>query len=164
MAQVYVSVGSNIEREKNIRSAVGALRAAYGPLILSSVFESAAQDFDGDNFYNLVAGFRTSESPRAVAARLADIENRHGRVRQAKLASRTLDLDLLLYDDLVIHEPGLSLPRPEIEKYAFVLKPLAEIAPHACHPQTGRSYREIWGCFADRDQKLVRVTLDFPTE
>lgn len=161
MPRVYVSIGSNIDREHNIRGAIRALREAYGPLTLSRVYESAAEGFEGGNFYNLVAAFDTEEPPRAVNARLARIEHAHGRTRRAgRYGSRTLDIDLLLYDDRVLHEDGMNVPRDEIEKYAFVLRPLAEIAPRQRHPLTGARFEEMWHRFDDRAQTLKPVTFD----
>lgn len=161
MPRVFVSIGSNIEPEKNIRGAVRALRDAYGALTLSRVYESASQGFSGDNFHNLVAAFDSTESIQAVKAQLATIETAHGRTRgDRRLASRTLDLDLLLYDDAVIHRAGLDLPRADIQEYAFVLAPLAEIAPDLRHPETGESYKEMWEKFSDAPPLRV-VEFDF---
>jgi 2-amino-4-hydroxy-6-hydroxymethyldihydropteridine diphosphokinase len=160
MAQVYVSIGSNIDREQNIDAALRALAADYGELEQSSVYESDAVGFDSTPFYNLVVGFRTADSPRAVQERLHAIENRHGRLRTAELSARTLDLDLLLYDDRVMSEGKLVLPRNDIDRYAFVLAPLAEIAGSAQHPVTGTRYAEMWAAFDDSRQVLTRV--DWP--
>lgn len=163
MPRIFVSIGSNIEREQNIRGAVRALRDAYGVLTLSRVYESAPQGFSGDNFYNLVAGFDSADSVGAVKARLAAIEAGHGRRRDGqRFGPRTLDLDLLLYGDAVIHRPGLDLPRAEIRKYAFVLAPLAEIAPDLRHPETGETYGALWETFA-AVQPLHVVAFDFTT-
>ena len=161
MARVYVSIGSNIDREQNIDAALRELSAAYLELEQSSVYESDAVGFDSAPFYNLVVGFRTDESPRAIQDSLHAIENRHGRLRTAALSARTLDLDLLLYDDLVMSEGKLVLPRDDIERYAFVLAPLAEIAGSARHPVTGVSYADMWAAFDDSRQALTRV--DWPS-
>lgn len=148
MARGYVSIGSNINRENNIRAAVDALRQHYGPLTISQVFESESVGFQGDNFYNLVVGFDTDESPHAIAHTLHGIEQTCGRKRGgSRFSDRTLDLDLLLYDDLVADEPGLQVPRDDILNYAFVLQPLAEIAPHLRHPVLGKCYAELWAGF-----------------
>ena len=162
MAHVYVSIGSNIGREQNIRAGVAELRARFGELVLSSVYESEAVGFDGDSFYNLVAGFDTSLSPQQVAAALRTIEEAHGRVRNGpRFSSRTLDIDLLLYDDLILHEGKLEIPRDEITKNAFVLWPLAEIAPQLGHPQLGVSYGALWAAFDRQSQPLWPVAFEF---
>jgi 2-amino-4-hydroxy-6-hydroxymethyldihydropteridine diphosphokinase len=160
MAQVYVSIGSNIDRDRNIDGALQALAAAYGDLQQSSVFESAAVGFDSAPFYNLVVGFETDDSPQAVQATLHHIEDSQGRSRTAALAARTLDLDLLLYDELVMQEGKLVLPREDIHRYAFVLGPLAEIAGERRHPVTGVRYADMWSDFDDTGQELQRV--DWP--
>jgi 2-amino-4-hydroxy-6-hydroxymethyldihydropteridine diphosphokinase len=160
MARVYVSIGSNIDRERNIALALQRLEDDYGPMQRSSVYESAAVGFDSPPFYNLVVGFETTESPVQVQAVLHDIESASGRERTGKLSARTLDLDLLLYDDLVVHEGRLHLPRDDIERYAFVLYPLAELAPQGRHPVTGNTYAQMWAAFDDTHQLLTRV--DWP--
>ena len=129
MARVYVSVGSNVDRDRNIAMALRLLEASFGPLLRSSVYESEAVGFDSAPFYNLVAGFNTGETPREIQNVLHRIEAASGRIRTTGLSARTLDLDLLLYDDLVTEADGMSLPRKDITRYAFVLAPLAEIAP-----------------------------------
>ena len=161
MAYVYVSIGSNIDREQNIDAALRVLAADYGDLLQSSVFESDAVGFDSAPFYNLVVGFNADQSPRTVQDRLHAIENHSGRLRTAELSARTLDLDLLLYDDLVMSEGKLVLPRGDIDRYAFVLAPLAEIAGSARHPVTGISYAAMWSAFDDSHQALTRV--DWPS-
>lgn len=158
--RVYVSIGSNQEPARHVRAAVRALRARFGPLRLSTVFESAAVGFDGDNFYNLVAGFDTPEDVHAVARALQDIEDANGRDRsRPRFSARTLDLDLLLYGEEVWDEAGLVLPRPEITAHAFVLRPLAELAGVQRHPLLGRSYAELWAAFDARAQPLWPVAL-----
>ena len=160
MAQVYVSVGSNIDRQQNIATALQVLTENYGELQLSSVYESAAVGFDSAPFYNMVLGFSTQHSPQAVQEQLHAIENRCGRQRTAALSARTLDLDLLLYDDRVMAEGKLVLPRDDINRYAFVLRPLAEIAGTARHPVTGIRYADMWAAFDDETQPLTRI--DWP--
>lgn len=153
MARVYVSIGSNIDRDRNIRGGVADLHAHFGELQLSQVYESASVGFDGDNFYNLVAAFDTDMAVLEVARVLHEIEDEHGRTREGpRFSSRTLDIDMLLYDDLVLKEGKLELPREEITRNAFVLWPLAEIAPELEHPQLMQTYAELWGAF-DKDKQ-----------
>ncbi len=161
MARVYVSVGSNIERERYVRSGVTALRERFGVLVLSRVYESEAVGFIGDHFFNLVVGFDSEEPVREVADALREIERRHGRDRRVpRFSSRTLDLDLLLYGDAIIEEAGIKLPREEITRYAFVLGPLAELASALRHPITGRSYAELWREFDKETQPMWPVAVD----
>ena len=94
MAQVYVSIGSNIDRQQNIDVALRELTAAYGELQQSSVYESDAVGFDSAPFYNLVVGYCTEETPQQAQQRLHAIEDGSGRLRTAELSARTLDLDL----------------------------------------------------------------------
>ena len=160
MAQVYVSIGSNLDRERNIAAALQVLTESYGELQQSSVYESAAVGFDSAPFYNLVVGFSTQESPQVIQDQLHAIEDRCGRQRTATLSARTLDLDLLLYNDRVMTAGKLVLPREDINRYAFVLGPLAEIAATARHPVTAVSYADMWAAFDDSDQSLTRI--DWP--
>jgi len=155
MPRVFVGIGSNIDREAMVRAAVAALRERYGELRLSSVYESEAVGFDGDAFFNLVAAFDTDEAVDAVIAALSDIEQRLGRQRATeRFVSRTVDLDLLLYGDQVLTGQGYNIPRDEIPRYAFVLWPLAEIAPDLVHPALGQSYSRLWQEFDKRNQPL----------
>ena len=162
MAQVYVSVGSNIDRVRNISAALQGLTERYGELQLSSVYESDAVGFDSEPFYNLVLGYTTDQSPQTVQAELHRIEDSLGRLRTGALSARTLDLDLLLYDDLVMSDGKLVLPREDITRYAFVLGPLAEIAATARHPVSGVTYADMWAAFDDSKQALTRV--DWPPQ
>ncbi len=159
-AQVYISVGSNVNRRKNIALALEKLANEFGVLEQSSVYESDAVGFDSAAFYNLVIGFCSAEPPRGIQEKLHAIEDSCGRVRSRELSARTMDLDLLLYADLVVDEAGLILPRSDITRYAFVLCPLAEIAGEEKHPVSGKSYAELWAAFDDPAQILTRV--DWP--
>ena len=162
MARVYVSIGSNIDRERHIRAAVAALRERFGRVQLSSVYESEAVGFDGDNFLNMAVAFDTALDVASVAQTLRAIEDAHGRVRSGpRFSSRTLDLDLLLYDELVSRNDGLDVPRAEITKNAFVLQPLAEIAPEAVHPTEGITFAQLWQRFDKQRQALWPVPFDF---
>lgn len=160
MPRVWVSIGSNLDRERNIRAAVAQLHARFGALRLSRVYESPAVGFAGGAFYNLVAGFDTDQSPSELIAALRAIEDALDRVRGgAKFSSRTIDIDLLTYGDEVVDHEGLHLPRDEILKYAFVLGPLAEVAPEDRHPVLGLSYRGLWESFDKDGQPLTPLEL-----
>lgn len=148
MTRGYISIGSNIEKEKNILSALRTLEIFFGGLVVSSTYETEAVGFTGDTFHNLIVGFDSDLDVKTIAERLRQIELDHGRTRECKkFSSRTLDLDLILYGDLVISDGRLQIPRDEIEKYAFVLEPLAEIAGDQKHPVSKISYRELWERF-----------------
>jgi len=158
MPDVFLSIGSNIEREKHIPSALKELEERVGPLTVSGVYESEAVGFEGARFYNLVAEFFTECPVSDVAKILSEIENHHGRTRDCKkFSSRTLDIDLILYGDEVLREGKLALPREDITRYAFVLEPLAEIAPNRKHPIIGESYGELWAKFDKTGIKQWRV-------
>ena len=162
MAWIYISLGSNIDRDANTRAGVMALRQYFGELVLSSLYESEAVGFEGSSFYNMVIAAETDEDVHRVAATLRAIEDANGRDRSGpKFSSRTLDLDLLLYDDLVIHEQGLQIPRDEILKRAFVLWPMAEIAPDLHHPEVDKSYQQLWDEFDKNSEKLAPIAFDF---
>jgi len=158
MPRVYVSIGSNIDREHNIRSAVSMLRDQFGTVVLSGVYETEAVGFEGGAFYNLVAAFETDMPVDTLLEWLDDAENQHGRDRsEPRFGPRTLDMDLLLYGDLV--DAGRHLPRDEVEHYAFVLGPLAEIAPGVPHPLSGIPISELWQAFDQDEQPLKPVPL-----
>ncbi len=160
MPKVYVSIGSNEHREKHIRAGLEALTKKFGPLQLSPVYETPAEGFDGDPFYNLVAGFETVLSVGILSETLKQIEADNGRRRDVpKFSSRTLDIDILTYDGAVGLIDGVELPRDEIEKYAFVLGPLADIAPMEKHPQTGISYKEMWAQFPVEKKGMEKVSM-----
>jgi 2-amino-4-hydroxy-6-hydroxymethyldihydropteridine diphosphokinase len=158
LPRVFVSVGSNIDRARNIRSALDTMAAQFGELVISEIYESEAVGFEGQNFYNLVVAFDTDLGLDELVARLHDIEYAHGRARSnRKFAPRTLDLDLLIYGGLVDHAPPHDVPRHEITEYAFVLRPLSEIAGDEVHPESGQTYAQMWQAFSDRGQRLWRV-------
>lgn len=160
MTTVFVGIGSNVEPEQHVRAAVQRLRQRFGTLQISPVYRNPAVGFKGDDFLNLAVAFETAAGAAEVHAALDAIELQCGRVRGGpRFAPRALDLDLLLHGELVAESP-LRLPRPEILKYAYVLKPLADLAPERPHPGTGRSLGAHWREFSGRNQPLVAVTLE----
>jgi len=147
MSWIWVSVGSNMDREANIRAAIKQLREQFGSLQLSPVYETEAVGFIGDAFLNMVLGFPTELPLKDVRHALRNIEHSRGRTRDGrKFGSRTLDLDILTYGELV--DESEDIPRAEITRYAFVLKPLADVAAEELHPQTGKSYAALWKEFS----------------
>jgi 2-amino-4-hydroxy-6-hydroxymethyldihydropteridine diphosphokinase len=161
MADIYISLGSNVDREYHVQHALKALaqtfNVAFEQLTLSSLFESDSIGFSGNAFYNMAIGIQTQCSVEQVAIKLRDIEIRYGRALDAKKFSpRTLDLDLLLYDDLIIDAPA-QLPRDEINKNAFVLWPLSEIAPLLVHPIIKQDYQTLWQNYDKASQQLKIV-------
>ena len=162
MPRVYISIGSNIEPARHVRLAVTALHEYYAELKLSSVYESEAVGFDGENFYNLVVGLDTEQDVNEVNRSLHEIEDRYGRERSGpRFSARTIDLDLLLYDDLIMQDGKLILPREEILQNAFVLWPLAEIAPELMHPVEKVSMAELWERFDKTRQALKPIAFEW---
>lgn len=161
MVRVFVSIGSNIDREKNIPSSLRSLQHHFGGLELSPVYESDPVGFDGAAFFNLVVGFNTAASLDSVISVLHEIERQHGRKRSDNpFASRTLDLDILLYGNHVESSNQAQLPRPEIVEYAFVLLPLSQLIPEDVHPIIGKTYAQCWQEFSSPAQQLNRIDFD----
>ncbi|MGF1546583.1 MAG: 2-amino-4-hydroxy-6-hydroxymethyldihydropteridine diphosphokinase [Thiotrichales bacterium] len=145
MAVIYVSIGTCIERQRNVRAAVAALRWQFGRVRCSAVYETEAFGFSGDPFYNLVTRFESRLTPLEIKQILRAIESRQGRQRAIPMPGPCpLDLDLLLYDDRVVNSEALRLPRPDILRHAYVLEPLAELEPGGVHPLALRAYAALW--------------------
>ena len=160
MSIAYLGLGSNIRPEENITSARLALRSGFSRAWFSPLYRSPPVGLEGDDFINLVAGVETGLHPLELKEWLHDLEDRHARDRSApKWSSRTLDIDILLYDDLYLVSPELEIPRDEILTAAHVLKPLADLAPDLLHPVTRRSILEHWQAFPRQDTGLARIEL-----
>jgi 2-amino-4-hydroxy-6-hydroxymethyldihydropteridine diphosphokinase len=155
-ARAYLSLGSNIDAERWLAAAVAELRTRFGALDLSPVYRSAAVGFDGPDFLNLAVGIDSDLAPEALNDWLHALEDRHGRIRGgARYGSRTLDVDIVLFDDLVLSGKGnLKLPRGEL-RHAFVLKPMADIAPSVRHPVDGRTMGQLWEAFPKEREPLT---------
>jgi 2-amino-4-hydroxy-6-hydroxymethyldihydropteridine diphosphokinase len=162
MVDVYVSAGSNIEPDRHLRTAYLELVKRFGPVSSSSVYRTESVGFEGDDFLNLVLAFATDESIDVISAELNRLQLLCNRTADAPpLSPRTLDLDLLLYGDQVVDGPQVHLPRSDIVKYAFVLGPMAELAPDLLHPVAQKSMRDLWTEF-DRTSQVIEPLPDSP--
>lgn len=162
MPLLTLSLGSNIQPSKNVLLAVDRLRARFGEVRCSTVYESEAVGFSGDNFLNLVVATETDEDVAGVNSFLKQLEDEFGRDRSApKFSGRTMDIDILSYGDLCGSHGGVNLPRGEILQHAFVLQPLAQLLPEARHPELDKSYSQLWQEFDHPEQKLWAIEFDW---
>lgn len=161
MSRAYLSLGSNVDAVVHLRAAVQALRERFGQIVLSPVYRTRAVGFDGPDFHNAAAIVETDLDPHALNAWLHALEDAHGRDRSGpRYGDRTLDIDIVLFDDRVLEGAGnLRIPRPEL-KHAFVLRPLAEIAPDVVVPGTGLTLAEAWLRHADHGVDWDVAALD----
>lgn len=145
MPKAYLSLGSNQEPEQHLAAAVQALKQAFGEVVLSDWVQTKAVGFDGPDFINGAAIIETDWDVYTLDAWLHSLEDAQGRKRDVpRFSSRTLDIDIIFFDDLILNGPGnLQIPRPEL-KHAFVLGPLAQIAPDYVNPESGATLREAW--------------------
>lgn len=160
MARVYLSLGSNIEPHRYLPAALAALRREFGDITVSPAYRSRSVGFDGADFVNLAVGLDTPLSPAALNDWLHALEDRHGRRRDGpRYSDRTLDLDIVFYDALIIEGAGhLQLPRKEL-KHAFVLRPIADIAADFRHPVSGHRMDELWAAFPPGSEPLTVESL-----
>jgi 2-amino-4-hydroxy-6-hydroxymethyldihydropteridine diphosphokinase len=164
MTRVYAGLGSNVDKEENIPAGLNTLASHFSPLAISTVYENEPLGFNGENFYNLVVGFDTDLSALEVISIFKSIESSLGRQpasqnASSKTISHTLDIDLLLFGDLVRHNEQIDIPRQDIVQYPFVLCPLAELAGDLEHPETGLSIVDMWASFDKDRHQLKPVTL-----
>lgn len=160
MTWVCVGIGSNIDPERNICAALVELRRRFSPLLISTVYRNPPVGFIGDDFLNLVVRFDTDLPPVLLAAELREIEkHQQPSGKEARLAPRALDLDLLLYADTVLTADGVRVPRRDITRYAFVLCPLVEVAGDCLHPILGVTFSELWEQFDQSHERLQPVVL-----
>ena len=133
---VYLSVGANIDPIDNIQSSIDVLQSELADLSCAPWYQSPAVGFDGAAFLNTVIAGSSQLPLRRLSERLREIEDEHGRDRrQPRFSSRPLDLDVLLYGDEVRHDGELDVPRAELNEQAYILQPLADIAPQILHPE-----------------------------
>jgi 2-amino-4-hydroxy-6-hydroxymethyldihydropteridine diphosphokinase len=161
MGSAYLSLGSNLDAEANLRSAIAALRKRFGAVRVSPVYRTPAVGFAGPDFLNCAVVVESDLEVHSLDAWLHALEDAHGRRRDVpRFSSRTLDIDIVFYDDLVLKGPGnLELPRPEL-RHAFVLKPLADIAPHYRDPVSGCSLAALWAAHTAHDAPPTEVPFD----
>jgi len=161
MAQVYLGLGSNIDPGKYLSLGIRELSRRFGTLELSNIYSSKPVGFNGDDFLNLVVGLETEASPQEIHGVIEELHVLANRRRnETRFSSRTLDIDLLLYDDLVINDGVIHVPREDILEYSFVLGPLAEIAPEVEHPLTGKRIADHWAEFDKNSQPLALARID----
>ncbi len=152
MEEAFVSIGSNIDASKNMQ-AVKSHLSIFDKIRYSSIYTTPAEGFEGEDFLNCVCNFRTAKSPYDLRNLLKRVERDMGRTTSQKgMSSRVIDLDLILYGDLVVHDSELEIPSEDIEKYKFVLEPLAEIAPDKFHPTLKKSYKQLYSSLFDKDK------------
>lgn len=145
MSTAWLGLGSNVDAKANIRAGINALRKTFDKVSLSPSYASKSVGFDGDDFINLVARVETEMHPLQLRHYLRELEDSYGRKRDVpKFSDRSLDIDILMYDNLVVFSPLLEIPRAEILKFAHVLKPLADLDPDLVHPIELRTMAEIW--------------------
>ena len=161
MVEVTASLGSNIEPRIHLSGAVESLESLFPGLQISPVYESPAIGFEGANFLNLVVAFETRMALFKIQEELRFIEACHGRVRDgAKFSDRTLDIDVLTYGARVGEVAGMTMPHADITRYAFVLRPLADLRPEGLHPELKVPYAELWRAFSEKDrQPLSRLPI-----
>lgn len=154
----FVGLGSNLDDPRDqVSRGMEEVGALPGTRLIkrSSLYRTAPIGYlDQPDFINAVIMIETGLIPHALLDGLLSVERRHGRVREFRNAPRTLDLDVLLYDNVVLRERGLTIPHPRMHERAFVLLPLAEIAPDFVIPGAGRVADLLPGC---QDQRLERL-------
>ena len=155
MSEAWLGIGSNVDPQRHVRIAMQALSGRFTQVQFSPIYRSQAVGFDGDDFINLVARVSTDLDPFELRDWLRDLEDRHGRRRNVpKFSDRVLDVDILLYDDLVMNEDDLALPRPEILHFAHVLRPLADLSPRLRYPGREQTMAELWAASGLHDTRL----------
>lgn len=161
MASIYLGLGSNQSPAKNLKLALLELRYRFGEIRASNIYKNAPFGFSGADFMNLVVRIESEVSPQDICKEIELIHNLSGRQRGSdKWESRPLDIDLLLYNDLILDEKPVRVPREDVLKYSFVLRPLAELAPELRHPVTGKTLLQHWQEFDAASHPLNRVSVE----
>ncbi|WP_411852169.1 2-amino-4-hydroxy-6-hydroxymethyldihydropteridine diphosphokinase [Stenotrophomonas sp. LGBM10] len=160
MTTALLSLGSNLQPQQHLHAAVEALRARFGDIRVSPAYRTAAVGFDGPAFLNNAVAIETDLPLDALDAWLHALEDAHGRDRSGpRFSDRTLDIDVVFYGNLIVEGPGhLRIPRPEL-KHAFVLKPLADIAPDFIDPVSGLDLATLWRAHGQHQDRFEQVAL-----
>ncbi|AEO40996.1 2-amino-4-hydroxy-6-hydroxymethyldihydropteridine diphosphokinase [Xanthomonas perforans] len=161
MTTVLLSLGSNVQPTHYLRLAVVALRARFGQIVVSPAYRTPAVGFEGPDFVNNAVVLQTDLELDALDHWLHALEDAHGRDRSGpRFSDRTLDLDVVFFGDRIVEGPGhLRIPRPEL-KHAFVLKPLADIAPDFVDPLSGQALAALWQAHPQYGSAFATVELD----
>lgn len=161
MGTAYLSLGSNILPVQNLSRAVQALRTRFGALQVSPVYRTSAIGFEGSDFLNAAAVLESDLDVHALNDWLHALEDAHDRDRSGpRFNDRTLDIDIVFYDNLVLEGAGnLQIPRDEL-RHAFVLKPLADIAPAFRDPLSGKTLAALWEAHPDHGRAFEIVSID----
>ena len=156
----YLSLGSNDNPKHNLSAAIDALKAQFGDVALSPIYRTPAIGFEGPDFLNAAALIKTDWDVLKLDNWLHQLEDRHDRKRDVpRFSSRTLDIDIIYFDDLILSGPGnLCIPRPEL-KHAFVLKPLVDIAPDFLDPVSGKTLAQYWAEHPDFGKPMPQEAL-----
>ncbi len=162
MAICYLGFGSNTRREFYLDEGLGALASKYTIIAISPVYQSPALGFDGDDFYNLCVKIELDTTIDELNKFLKSVEDANGRERNlGKYSFRTLDIDILLVDALVGLHDSVQLPRSEIVRNDFVLKPLVDIAPDLNDPVDGVRYAQKWALLSEKEVNISTVECCF---
>jgi 2-amino-4-hydroxy-6-hydroxymethyldihydropteridine diphosphokinase len=160
MSQVYIAVGSNVDAMARMQQAAQSLKRSFADTRFSDCYSNPAYGFEGPEFINAVAGFRTELTIVQVLQVLHEIEGQCGRLPEdPKWGPRAMDLDLLLYDAVVGSGPGYTLPRPDLLKRAYMLGPLAQLAPDYLYPPAGPTIAQLWERYPAQ-HALLRLELN----
>jgi 2-amino-4-hydroxy-6-hydroxymethyldihydropteridine diphosphokinase len=161
--RAYVAAGSNIDPVRNLLRALDELARGHPELRVSPAYRNPAAGFEGEDFVNLVVEIEARGPVRALLTELHAIEELCGRPRFApKWAPRAMDLDVLLFGDRIADEPDLKLPRPDLVRRAYMLKPMTDLAPDLRHPTLGRTMAELWRGFNAAAHPLIPIQLAWP--
>jgi len=159
--EVFLSLGSNIDPEENLKYACGELKKSFGNIQISSVYRNKPIGFEGNDFLNMVVKVKSTFNPNEMLGFIRGLEAATGRdIGIGAFDSRTLDIDMLLFGSLVHLEKPFKIPRNDIELYSFVLCPLAEIEPDGIHPITGKTFKDLWESFDQAEHPLSKASFE----